>query len=192
VEPLTLSESREKLSNRRAFKRVDEKRVLRAFADRGVRSVLDVGCGVGNTVARLRELGFDAWGVTINPDEIAASKVADRLFAGDIQAKRSVPNAPFDAIISLDCLEHLENPLAALRNINAMLRDGGLFVCYIPPEKWIECDYHVIVYTPRQMRWLLNLSGLRLTDCRGRYRGKGVTYYCVKESAGQLEPGPMR
>jgi SAM-dependent methyltransferase len=182
----------EKLSNRRAFKRVDQRRVVEALHRSGATSVLDVGCGIGNTVARLLELGFEARGLTVNPDEAAASPVADLLEVADVQDRPALAGAPFDAAVSFDCLEHLERPLDGLRGINALLRPGGLLVCYIPPEKWTECDYHVIVYTPRQMAWLLNLAGFRLRDRRGRFRGKGVTYYATKESNGQIEPGKMR
>jgi len=185
----------EKFSNRPAFKHVDKERVLTFLRDTGTRNVLDVGCGVGNAVASLAESGFDAFGVTIDPDEIAASEVPERLVLADIQQAGALKKGPFDAIICFDCLEHLENPLAGLRNINSLLRpSGGAFVCYIPPEKWIECDYHVIVYTPRQMRWLLNLTGFRLCGTQGRYRypgANGVTYFSIKESQGQLRPGRM-
>ena len=181
----------EKLSRRRAFKRMNEKRIIGGFQDAGARSVLDVGCGVGNTVVRLIECGFDAYGLTINPAEIDASAVPERLMLADIQQPLKHPAAPFDAAISGDCLEHLENVLAGLRQINAALKPGGQFVCYIPPVRWTECDYHTIVCTPRQMAWLLNLTGFRLHGREGRFRGKGVSYYAVKESAGQLEPGKM-
>lgn len=182
---------KEKFSDRPAFKCVNQVRVLGVLRRLGVETVLDVGCGVGNTVARLVELGFDAYGVTVNPDEIEASTVRDRLTLADVQLPLEHSRKPFDAILSLDCLEHLENPLAALRNINAALQTGGPLIAYVPPVKWTECDYHVIVYTPRQMRWLLNLTGFRLKRTEGRFRRKGVTYYAVKESTGQLQPGTL-
>ena len=185
------SRCREKFSDRPAFKHVDERRVLDVFRKADVKTVLDVGCGVGNTVARLVEWGFDAFGVTINDDEIAASSVAARLQLADIQAPLEHFRKPFDAVVCLDCLEHLESPLAGLRQINRALKSGGLLIAYIPPVRWTECDYHIIVYTPRQMRWLLNLTGFRLQHKQGSFWRKGITYYCVKESAGQLERGRM-
>ena len=184
-----------KLSPRRAFKRVDEARVVCTLRQAGVKTVADVGCGIGNTVARLVEHGFDAIGLTVNPNEIAASRVAGRLILADIQAPPPEPlrqRLPLDAAVSLDCLEHLDNPLAGLMNINALLRPGGVFIAYLPPQKWIECDYHIVVYTPRQMKWLLNLAGFDLRATQGRYRGKGVTYYALKAGTGQLRPGKMK
>jgi len=182
----------ERPSDRRAFKRVDRNRVLKLLRERRVHSVLDVGCGVGRTVEALCELGFDAHGVTVNEDEIRRSPVADRVTLADVQQPMRLPGAPFDAAISFDCLEHLENPSATLRNINAVLRDGAPLICYIPPEKSQECDYHVIVYTPRQMKWLLNRSGFRLLRTQGRFRGKGVTYYAIKAGTDPLAPGRMK
>jgi cyclopropane fatty-acyl-phospholipid synthase-like methyltransferase len=69
----------EEFSNRPAFKHVDKERVLTFLREKGTHNVLDIGCGVGNTVASLAELGFEAFGVTINPDEIVASEIPERL-----------------------------------------------------------------------------------------------------------------
>lgn len=173
-----------RVSARRAFKRVNRKKVLGYLRKENVRTVLDVGCGVGNLVEELAREGFDAYGITINQEEIRRSENKN-IFLHDIQEDPGgsrLAARQFDAIVSFDCLEHVEAPLVALRNINKLLKDEGLFISYIPPVRWIECDYHIIVYSPRQFRWLLNLAGFDLIERDGRYRmsKNGVVYYARK------------
>jgi SAM-dependent methyltransferase len=159
-----------RVSARRAFKRVNRKKVLGYLRKENVRTVLDVGCGVGNLVEELAREGFDAYGITINQEEIRRSENKN-IFLHDIQEDAGgsrLGAKQFDAIVSFDCLEHL--------------KDEGLFISYIPPIRWIECDYHIIVYSPRQFRWLLNLAGFDLIERDGRYRmsKNGVVYYARK------------
>lgn len=190
-------EEKEKLSNRRPFKRINEKRVFAYFRQMGVKKVLDVGCGVGNLVRYLESLGFEAYGVTVNPKEVNLAQ-HPRVSLCDIQSQNidiAFPGKLFDAIVSFDCLEHLELPLLALRNINRLLKPQGLFIAYIPPARWTECDYHVIVYTPRQFRWLLNLTGFDLEYKEGHHylSNRGITYYARKKYSDRMVyPGVLR
>lgn len=185
VKTVSLAGKQEKSSSRPPFKHVDEKSILEAFRQAGVKRILDVGCGRGNLVRYLEELGFDAYGMTINPAEVEAAG-SKRVVLYDIQSEAG--NNPlgaekFDAILSFDCMEHLDAPLAGLRNVNHLLKQGGLFISYIPSARWTECDYHIIVYTPRQYRWMLNLAGFDLLRCSGRHflSKRGVTYFAVKK-----------
>ena len=180
----------EKTSNRRAWRNVDEARVLSKLRAAGAKQVLDVGCGIGNLLCNLESNGFEPWGVTINPQEIA-KRVHKNVLLMDIQsdvASSPLAGRTFDAILTFDCLEHLEAPLVALRNINKLLKPGGLLIAYIPPSRWTECDYHIIVYTPRQFRWLLNLTGFDLEACQGRhfFSKRGTTYFARKVHADKM------
>ncbi|MHC4478075.1 MAG: class I SAM-dependent methyltransferase [Planctomycetota bacterium] len=184
----------EKTSRRRAFKRENRKKVLKYFRDANVKTVLDIGCSIGNLVRDLEAEGFEAFGVTINPSEVEQAKHKNILLH-DIQSRlegSALDGMCFDAVISFDCLEHLDSPLVGLKNINRLLKPNGLFICHLPPVRWIECDYHIIVYTPRQFRWLLNLAGFDLLEREGRYRmsKKGTSYYTKKvKSEGMVYPG---
>jgi 2-polyprenyl-3-methyl-5-hydroxy-6-metoxy-1,4-benzoquinol methylase len=192
-----LGERMEKASSRQAFRYVSERKVLAALADAKAHRIVDVGCGVGLTVRFLADKGFEVHGITINPQEVA-SRAHENVRLGDIQRDPATWNPDgqiFDAILCFDCLEHLESPLAALRNINRLLKPGGLFIAHLPSARWTECDYHVICYTPRQFRWLLNLAGFDLVRRTGRYYFKkhGPTYYATKVHEGRMVyPGALQ
>lgn len=114
------------------YSRWVERRVVAA----GARDVLDIGCGTGNLIARLR--GRIPRITGLEPD-ITSARVAAERFAGD-SAVRIVqadfagrePQQRWDAVTLVAVLHHL--PLApAMRELRECLRPGGRLVivgCY--------------------------------------------------------------
>ena len=108
-----------------------ERAGLRPFAGR---RVLDVGCGGGELLRRLLDLGFSAsnlFGADLSPGRIEAARAAlPRLitvFEGDA-SRLDVPDASFDAILAVTVFssildDRLATELAA--NMWRMTRPGG-------------------------------------------------------------------
>ncbi|MDD1444207.1 class I SAM-dependent methyltransferase [Dolichospermum sp. ST_sed3] len=81
--------------------------------------VLDLGCGAREQAAPIEYLGYRYLGVDIsNP---ASDMLADA---------HSLPfrSGAFDCILSYAVLEHLHNPYIAIREIERVLKPGGIFV----------------------------------------------------------------
>ena len=57
---------------------------------------------------------------------------------GDAQHLDGVPDASFDFVHSSHCLEHVRDPLVALRNWLRVLRPGGHMVILVPDEDLYE------------------------------------------------------
>ena len=94
--------------------------------------VLDVGCGVGQVIARLDAAGFEAYGVDVSEPNIErARKVSTRCQIYDGQ---SLPfrDQYFDAAGALNVLEHVETPEAFLRELVRVTRIGGRLVVSSP------------------------------------------------------------
>ncbi|MFT2095888.1 methyltransferase domain-containing protein [Acidiphilium multivorum] len=53
---------------------------------------------------------------------------------GDAQYLEGVPDASFDFVHSSHCLEHMRDPLVALRNWLRVLKPGGHMVVLVPDE----------------------------------------------------------
>jgi SAM-dependent methyltransferase len=110
------------------------RRILAAAGVRDGMRVLDVGCGVGGTIAQLnaQHSNVDLVGLNISSRQldIARSRVSARpgnsvsFIHGDAC---SLPfgNASFDALISIECLEHLPNRLRLFREARRVLRPGA-------------------------------------------------------------------
>ena len=92
--------------------------------------VLDVGCGVGALSARLHDAGFAVTAADLDISDYRAEPAVVRWDVTDQQ--RPVVDSSFDGVCAIEILEHVENPLRALRNIRAILKPGGTLVVSTP------------------------------------------------------------
>lgn len=129
--------------------------------------LLDIGCGTGTTLSRLRQF---ARGVGLDFSQLplvrAKSRGLDDLVQGAAQAPPFVEGA-FDVITMLDVLEHLDDETAALRDLRRALRPGGALLLTVPayPSLWSQHDialHHRRRYRSAQLRDVLERSGYRV------------------------------
>lgn len=143
-------------------------RLLELYAPPSAR-ILDVGCGTGATTLRLGRFGA-----------VVGMDIGRR--ALEVAGKRGIPVAQasaarlparagaFDLVVALDVLEHLEDDLAAAREMRAALRPGGLFVATVPayPCLWSSHDEalgHMRRYRRRQLVATLERAGFEIDFC---------------------------
>ena len=94
--------------------------------------VLDVGCGVGQVVARLTEAGYEAYGVDVSEPNIErARKFSDRcqLYGG---TRLPFPDQHFASVGALNVLEHVEEPEAFIKELVRVAQIGGRVVLSSP------------------------------------------------------------
>jgi 2-polyprenyl-3-methyl-5-hydroxy-6-metoxy-1,4-benzoquinol methylase len=114
----------------------DENVALIRHSPRGQR-VLDVGCGSGSLGVRLREFGNTVWGADLAEDVVAiATSRLDHFVRVDVvdwdQVDELLGNERFQAIIFADVLEHLPDPVEALRRYRRLLAPGGRILVSVP------------------------------------------------------------
>ena len=95
--------------------------------------LLDVGCGSGEFLAHMRELGWQVAGTEPDP---AAAKVARDAFGlpvwqGDLIGGPHPPDS-FDAITMSHVIEHAADPVALLAKCRELLRPDGELVVVTP------------------------------------------------------------
>ena len=103
------------------------------------KSVLEIGCAAGHVTRAMAGQGCRVVGVEIDPQaaEVARQWAAD-VVVGDAdgteawEALSVQPVAPFDVALFGDVLEHLRDPLAALRNAARLVAPTGTFVLSMP------------------------------------------------------------
>ncbi len=130
------------------------------------KTALDVGCAYGYGVAVLKTLGYDSCGVDISKHSVGQAKKAnpDVDFAVcDVQGGFPFDEDAFDVVTCFEVLEHLPNPLRAIKNMLGSCRQ--VMVCTTPnravekPIKRIVRDFdrtHISVKTPQE--WKRDLS----------------------------------
>jgi 2-polyprenyl-3-methyl-5-hydroxy-6-metoxy-1,4-benzoquinol methylase len=122
--------------------------------------VLDVGCGAGATLKKLKETGkaAEVWGIEINGRyEKELENALDGFYIGDVEKIGTrLQDGYFDYILFGDVLEHLFEPAKVIRQYQKYLKDNGRIIACIPNIKYFRV-----------------LSDLIMFD-RFNYRGAGV------------------
>jgi SAM-dependent methyltransferase len=100
-------------------------RVRAALPDGG--RILEIGAGCGALAVRLKDAGFDVVPTDLDPPH-------DWIHRLDLDAPQWTDDmhGPFDMIVCVETLEHVENPRQALRSIRALLRPGDKLLVSTP------------------------------------------------------------
>jgi 2-polyprenyl-3-methyl-5-hydroxy-6-metoxy-1,4-benzoquinol methylase len=114
--------------------------VLRICRERGLNGkVLDYGSGIGTLPGILHEAfpHAEMWAADIlpRPPEL---KSEIGWIQGDLNNALPSPDSSFDAIVSSEVIEHLENPRATYRDLFRLLKPGGLLIVTTPNQESIR------------------------------------------------------
>lgn len=100
------------------------------------RRVLELGPATGHMTRVLRDRGCTVVGVEVDPQMAdVAGRYTERLILGDLDEldlDAELESDRFDVIVAADVLEHLKDPLAALRQLRRFLKQKGHFVISLP------------------------------------------------------------
>jgi cyclopropane fatty-acyl-phospholipid synthase-like methyltransferase len=147
--------------------------------------ILDAPCGgAASLTLALCERGFDAIGADIDPE--AATHLGKAFEKANLDAPLPWPDGSFDAVISTEGIEHLENHFSFLRQVNRILKLGGLLVLTTPNINALRSRvrffgsgffgrdgrplnetarhplHHIGLATFSELRYELHVSGFRL------------------------------
>jgi SAM-dependent methyltransferase len=143
------------------------------------RRVLDVGCATGDLLVAIRREGNVS--VTgVEPGERAAAVASARgldVRLGMLE-DAAFPDASFDTVILSHTLEHVRDPIAALREIRRVLAPGGALILWLPNadsiearilgRRWIGYDppRHLTTFSVATLTSALESTGFRVTQVR--------------------------
>ncbi len=132
--------------------------------------VLDVGCGPGLLLQRLRDAKrCIPYGLDISKKAISALNRAG--IEGKVAKlpKFPFPDNFFDVVIATEVLEHVTSPSKTVKTMCRKLRDGGLLIVSVPddtlyPEDELE---HLHIFDEKKLSGLLE----PYVRVRGTHRG---------------------
>lgn len=109
--------------------------------------ILDVGCSVGNFGSLLKkERNAEVWGVEIDPQasSIAAGKL-DRVICGEFSSALPLPRRSFDCVVFNDVLEHMVDPVPAIRHAAELVRESGQVIASIPNVRYFRNIWKLLI-----------------------------------------------
>jgi len=137
-------------------------------------NLLDVGCGKGRFLSRVKKAGWAGLGLepTKKQAEFGIDNYGIKVMTGNI-ADFMPDGQGFDVITSWHVLEHVDKPVEIISSIRNLLKDNGLLVIEVPnfmslqsgigKDKWFHLDMprHIVHYTKTSITLLLE-SGFNI------------------------------
>ena len=100
--------------------------------------VLEIGCGAGQFIRAIKKIRpeLNCYGSDISKNAIEAARKENDgvLYSLSEEKKSPYENNFFDAVLIFDVLEHVADPDAMLAEINGLLKNNGVFYCFVPCE----------------------------------------------------------
>jgi SAM-dependent methyltransferase len=130
------------------------------------RSILDLGCGNGSLLLALRQRwpGAELRGIDPSPESVARARDAGI----DARCGRVGTTAiePADLVVSVNVVEHVDDPVAFLRAMAACTRPGGsmLLACPDGGRAWLELLFadHLWSFAASHLARIAAAAGLHL------------------------------
>jgi 2-polyprenyl-3-methyl-5-hydroxy-6-metoxy-1,4-benzoquinol methylase len=179
-------------------------RELTEFAPPGIASVLDVGCGAGDFLLGAQALGFEVRGVELNDSAAKAARERGLTCDGTGIAGLADIDEQFDLIRLSDVLEHLVDPVEALRAIAGRLSSRGVAIIGVPNvdgvmarvcgSDWfaLEVPRHLWGFGRESLTIMLGQAGLRAIRVDTKSYDSviyGSLRYLLDARAGVILPG---
>ncbi len=120
--------------------------------------ILDVGCGAGAFGKALKDRGArEVVGIEVVPDAYERARLVldDAICASIENIELPFSDAYFDCVVCGDVLEHLVDPVVALRKLTRVLRPDGVIVISIPNVRFYQ-----VVNMLAEGRWQYADSGI--------------------------------
>jgi len=141
--------------------------------------LLDVGCGNGEWIRYMRDLGWQVVGQDVDPKAVqqAAQDGLD-VRAGDLESLGLEPES-FDAITLSHVIEHLHDPVACLRTCYRLLKPDGLIWLATPNidsdsykqfgASWrgLETPRHLVLFNVASLRRACEQACFHVQDVHG-------------------------
>lgn len=133
--------------------------------------LLDIGAGYGFFLEIARQRGWDVYGVELTDEAVDHCRNKGlKMFKGELQ-NIDFDDLKFDVIISIEVIEHINNPKEYLSKTNEILRKGGKFYLTTPnfnsllryrlKENYniIEYPNHLCYYSKKTLKKLFEGNG---------------------------------
>ncbi len=131
--------------------------------------LIEGGVGSCRNLLEFQRLGYDVAGLDVMPEAV---QLAQERGLPDVRLHDLAEPWPFDegsarAVVLLDVIEHIADPVAALRNAHQTLTGGGVAIVTVPAYEWLYGEWdralgHFRRYDARLLRRQAHAAGFRV------------------------------
>lgn len=138
--------------------------------------LLDVGAATGYFVGRALTAGWRASGIDVSAHGVSVALSKSLRVERSTLEEYSAPAGSLDVITMWDVLEHLPDPISALRKCQTLLRDGGALVINTPDGRslWARLfgtrwhslvpPEHIFIFNRDALNIVLRNSGFEVIE----------------------------
>ncbi len=158
----------------KAFRLVQFENFISRFSLEG-KKVLEIGCGKGEYLTLMHESGADAYGIEHGEESVNdCVKAGLKVTRGFVEEGTDVLcDAPFDAFLILNFLEHIPDLNSTLRGISNNLSAQAVGLVEVPNFEMILkrkmfsefINDHLYYFTGETIRSTLNRNGFEVLQC---------------------------
>lgn len=140
-------------------------------------NLLDVGCGKGEFLARMRRKDWVVEGTDVDSAAVEHARVKNGLMVHHgVLESVGFPPASFDAVTMNHVIEHVHNPIAVIRECLRLLKPAGRLVLVTPNldgvghrrfgRNWrgLEPPRHLHLFTRRTLKECASRAGFRSVE----------------------------
>lgn len=180
--------------------RAGAERYVRSLSQREGGRLLEIGCGNGGFLARMRDLGRRGTGIEPDPDAVSAARIAGLDVRRGELTPESVPAGSFEAATMSHVIEHVHEPRILLESAFRALRPGGTLWIATPNltasghrrygRDWLHLDppRHLVLFTIGSLARLVRAVGFEVLVAPPPARQAAGSYAASERLAREASP----
>ncbi len=155
--------------------------------------LLEVGCGAGQQLKIMKELGWQVEGADRDPSAVEHARSKGLEVKHGTPEEIKYPDGYFGAIISNHVIEHVYDPVSLLREFYRILEPGGKFVMITPNIEslgsrvfkhadvmFMDSPRHLFVFSPGSLKRMAEIAGFNKLQVMTSVRHAAPLYLANK------------
>lgn len=126
--------------------------------------VVDIACGHGELLSKIKEDGHTVLGVEIAKDRVDYCNSRGVKCIMKEASDTGIPSESFDVVIATELLEHLKEPKKVLTEIRRILKKGGEVMCTVPLGRYCASNTHVRFFSRESLYSLFKSQGYEVEN----------------------------
>jgi SAM-dependent methyltransferase len=168
--------------------------LLQAYAPQPPGLIIEGGIGSSRTLLEFKKLGYEVAGLDLMPEAVAHAHSRGILNAKrhDLLQPWPFERASAQAVVLLDVIEHISDPVTALSLAREVLAPNGILILTVPAYPWLYSSWDKILghyrrYTPQSLCSETTAAGFQ-AEFRSYWNSFTLPAACAVRTVQRLRP----